>query len=194
MSWLAQLYLALPSWALAVVFILAITLPAVAGLVVVHRLVPSARRRTNNEVAGPMSGMVGIVFAVMLAFVAIAVWEQFNTAETLVQKEASAAADIWFQAAGYPEPLRGRVKDGIRAYLESVITEEWPRQQRGEPTARPWRIFEEIHLAVLHFEPRTKGEEAVHHEQLKDFNTLMDQRRARLHAVHQGIDRGCGSS
>lgn len=188
MSALWQAFLALPSWAVALGFVLAVTVPAVVGFVIVHRCVPVERRRHNNEVAGPLSSMVGIVFAVILAFVAIAVWEQFNAADALVQREASAAGDVFRQAEGYPEPLRTTVRTAMRDYVDAVIKDEWPRQQRGEPTAKPWLIFEKVHNAVLHFEPATKGQEAVHAEQLRDFNILMDQRRARIHAAHQGID------
>ncbi|HYE92903.1 MAG TPA: hypothetical protein VEA38_17870 [Terriglobales bacterium] len=183
-----QVFLWLPAPVVAVLFVLAVTVPAVAGCLLVHRYVPVGRRRLNNDVAGPLSSMVGIVYAVILAFVAIAVWEQFGAAEALVQREASAAGDIGRQAEGYPEPLRTQVKTAMRAYVESVISEEWPLQQRGRTTTRPWEIFERAHTEVLHFEPQTKGQEAVHAEQLRDFNVLMDQRRARLHAAHQGID------
>ena len=188
MTLLTSLFSALPSWAVAVAFVLAVGVPAVGGLFVVHRLVPHQRRRANNEPAGPFSALVGVVFAVMLAFMAIAVWEQLNAAESMVVREASAASDVWRQAAGYPEPLKSRVRTGIRAYLEAVVNEEWPAQQRGQTTVKPWHIFEALHFDVIRFEPRSHGEQAVHQEQLKDLNTLMDQRRARLHAAGQGID------
>ncbi|HWN03554.1 MAG TPA: hypothetical protein VNQ72_11105 [Candidatus Dormibacteraeota bacterium] len=177
----------MPSWILALVSICLVTAYALGGLVLVQRLVPAERRRPHNDLAGPVSGLVGVVFAVLIAFIAIAVWEQFGQASTLVLRESNAAGDVWRLAYGYPEPLRTQVRDGVRRYLETVIKEEWPQQAKGKTDGRAWRIFEDIHRAMLRFEPTTRGQEIIHADQLHDMNTIMDQRRGRLQAAREGI-------
>ena len=64
---------AMPSWILALVSICVVTAYAIGGLVLVQRFVPAERRRPHNDVAGPVSALVGVVFAVLIAFIAIAV-------------------------------------------------------------------------------------------------------------------------
>jgi protein-S-isoprenylcysteine O-methyltransferase Ste14 len=182
-----DLVYAMPSWILALVSICVVTAYAIGGLVLVHRFVPAERRRRHNDVAGPVSALVGGVFAVLIAFIAIVVWEQFGQASTLVLRESNAAGDVWRLAYGYPEPLRTQIRDGVRRYLETVIKEEWPQQAKGKTVGRTWRILEDVHRAMLRFEPTTRGQEIIHTEQLRDVNTIMDQRRIRLQAAREGI-------
>ena len=50
-------------------------LVAVAGLLFVQRLVPSRLRQEHNDVAGFIYAVLGVAYAVLLAFVVIVVWE-----------------------------------------------------------------------------------------------------------------------
>jgi hypothetical protein len=48
----------------------------------------------NNEVAGFKFAVVGVFYAVLLAFVVVAVWEDYRDTETAVRNEAKALADL----------------------------------------------------------------------------------------------------
>ena len=63
-----------------VLIVCAVGLAALAGLMLVQRLVPSQKRRQNNDVAGFIYAVMGVVYAVLLALVVIAVWEHFQKA------------------------------------------------------------------------------------------------------------------
>ena len=52
----------------------------------------SDRLALNNEVAGFKFAVVGVFFAVLLAFVVVAVWEDYRDTETAVRNEAKALA------------------------------------------------------------------------------------------------------
>src|SRR6266568_627817 len=49
----------------------------------------------NNEIAGFKFATVGVLYAVLLAFVIIVVWEKFTDAEVNVVREAGAAENIY---------------------------------------------------------------------------------------------------
>ena len=180
----------LPSPLLALVVLTIVVAYAAGGLALTQRWVPADRRRLHNDVAAPISGLVGVVFAVLIAFVAVAVWREFEAADELVLREANAAGDVWRQAYAYPEPMRSRVRDGIQNYLDDVLREEWPMQAAGRADDRAWRIIEGVHRQLLRYEPPTRGLELVHAEQLRSMNVLIDMRRNRLHVAGQGISTG----
>jgi hypothetical protein len=71
----------LPLWLSAVILIVPTTLLAMAGPVIVRRYVEVDQLRTNNEVAGFKFATVGVLYAVLLAFAVVVVWEKFNQAE-----------------------------------------------------------------------------------------------------------------
>src|SRR5215216_6223487 len=101
-------------------------LVAVTGLVVVQRLVPPERREAHNDVAGFIYAVLGVAYAVLLAFVAIAVWQDYKTAQTNVESEAHELAGVYFLATQLPKPERTRVQDLARTYARVVVEQEWP--------------------------------------------------------------------
>jgi hypothetical protein len=93
----------LPLWLSAIILIVPTTLLAMAGPVIVRRYIKVDQLRTNNEVAGFKFATVGVLYAVLLAFAVVVVWEKFNQAESEVAKEAGAAV---------PPITRGRSRAG----------------------------------------------------------------------------------
>jgi hypothetical protein len=63
-----------------------VCLLALAGFELVQRLVPAASRRQHNDVAGFIYAALGVIYAVLLALVVIAVWEQYGAARETVEQ------------------------------------------------------------------------------------------------------------
>jgi hypothetical protein len=107
---------------------------AVAGLVLVQRLVPPERREGQNDVAGFIYAVLGVAYAVLLAFVVIAVWQDYETAKTNVDSKAHELAGVYYNASQLPE--RTRIRHLARTYARVVVQEEWPLMKRGKTS--PW--------------------------------------------------------
>jgi hypothetical protein len=172
-----------------------VCLLALAGFELVHRLVPAATRRQHNDVAGFIYAALGVIYAVLIALVVIAVWEEYELASETVEQEANAAADIYWLADRLPEPRGAHVQELVRSYAEEVVEHEWPlmeqgktplmRQERGTPAG--WTLIDEIRQNIQNFEPRTKAEEQLYAEGLDQVDTLADARRMRLVAADEGV-------
>jgi hypothetical protein len=177
----------LPTWLLFALVVGLSGALAALGLLVIHHLVPADVRRSQNEVAGYISNVAAFVYAVLLASLAVAVWQQYVQAQTIVQLEASAAGDVFHQAAGYPDPLRGNVRDGIRAYVDLVILDEWPRQRRGGESEAARLAIGNLQRTMLVFEPTDLRQHIVHARQLEAVKMLLDQRRLRIFAADSAL-------
>jgi hypothetical protein len=172
-----------------------VCLLALAGFELVRRLVPAASRQKHNDVAGFIYAALGVIYAVLLALVVIAVWEEYGAASDTVEQEANAAADIFWLADRLPEPRGTHVQELVRSYAEEVVEHEWPlmeqgraplmTQERGTPVG--WTIIDDIRQNIQNFEPRTKAEEQLYAESLDQVDTLSDARRMRLVAAEEGI-------
>src|SRR5260370_35360322 len=77
---------------------------AVLGLLIVHAIIPQPLRSVHNDVSGFILATVGVVYAVLLAFIAVAVWQDFDRADHLVQTEANLGADLYSDTAARPDP------------------------------------------------------------------------------------------
>ena len=60
----------------------------------VHRFTSQEVRAANTDRAGFILAVIGVVYAVLLAFVAIGVWERFQEAEVRTYDEAGALASV----------------------------------------------------------------------------------------------------
>ena len=97
---------------------------AVVGLALVQRLVPATIRQAHNDVAGFIYAALGVIYAVLLALVVIAVWEEFGRARVTVESEANALAEVFWLAHQLPEPERHQLQELARSYAEEVVDEE----------------------------------------------------------------------
>jgi protein-S-isoprenylcysteine O-methyltransferase Ste14 len=176
--------------ATALYLILTVFVPvlvAVAGLVLVQRLVPPERRKEQNDVAGFIFAVLGVAYAVLLAFVVIAVWQDYETAQTDVESEAHELAGIYFLASRLPEPDQTRIRDLIRTYVRVVVEEEWPMMERGQTSPRADSLVRQLRSKMLEFDPHTKGGQVLYERGLTQLHDATDARRTRLLAVREGI-------
>ena len=97
----------------------------------VQRLVPHEKRQEHNDVAGFLYAVVGIVYAVLLALLVIAVWERYQKANETVESEANGVAEVAWLAHRLPEPERHVLQEDARAYAQEVVDEEWPLMEQG---------------------------------------------------------------
>jgi hypothetical protein len=172
-----------------------ICLVALAGLELVQRLVPATSRQPHNDVAGFIYAALGVIYAVLLALVVIAVWETYRAASETVEQEANAAADIFWLANQLPEPRGTHVQELVRSYAQEVVHREWPLMEQGQAplmthtqgTPAGWTLIDDIRQNIQGFEPRTKAEEQLYAEGLDQVDTLSDARRMRLVAAEEGI-------
>jgi hypothetical protein len=162
-------------------------LVAVVGLAVVQRLVPPERREQHNNVAGFIYAVLGVAYAVLLAFVAIAVWQDYNTAQTNIDSEANELAGVYFLASQLPEPQRTRLQDLARRYARVVEEEEWPLMEQGQTSPHADSLLRQLRLELLQFDPRTRGEQVLYERGLTDLHDAIDARRSRLLEVREGI-------
>jgi protein-S-isoprenylcysteine O-methyltransferase Ste14 len=168
---------------------------AVVGLALVQRLVPATIREKHNDVAGFIYAALGVIYAVLLALVVIAVWEEFGRARVTVEGEANALAEVFWLAHQLPEPERHRLQELARSYAEEVVDEEWPLMEQGEAplmeharaTPRGWVLIDDIRATLQGYEPRTQAEQELYAEGLDQVQRLADARRSRLVAAEESI-------
>src|SRR4028119_1019921 len=139
-----------------------VALVAVAGLEAVQRLVPASRRREHNDVAGFIYAVVGVIYAVLLALMVIAVWEEHEEAKATVREEANGLADVFWLAHSLPGPEGPRIQEQARSYATVVAEEEWDLIARGEGSSpEAWSLMDEMRLGAQGIEVRTPAEQVL---------------------------------
>jgi len=172
-----------------------ICLISLGGLELVERLVPAQTRQQHNDVAGFIYAALGVIYAVLLALVVIAVWESFQAADETVEQEANALAEIAWLGNRLPEPEGSHIQELCRSYAEEVVHTEWPLMEQGKAplmtqtqgTPAGWTLIDDIRANLQDFQPHTKADEQLYAEGLDQVQRLADARRMRLVAAEEGI-------
>jgi hypothetical protein len=178
-----------PIWITGVLLVGGMTLLSMAGLILVRRWIGLDRLKTNNEVAGFKFATVGVLYAVLLAFAVLEVWEKFNAAEESVVAEAGGAATIYRLAAGLGDQDGGSLRDSMTAYLKVAIDEDWPAMARGKHSPIANQALNDAYAAALHFQPEDRRGAVVLTAVLHQLDQITEARRARL-VVASGIVPG----
>lgn len=166
------------------VLVVAAVLLAVVGTVIVRRRVGVETLKLNNEVAGFIYAVVGVLYAVLLGFTAIIVWEQFEKAQDGVDQEANELADLYRDAQAFPDETRMRVEFQLREYARLVIEKEWPAMAERKSSPETWDMYNEIWRTYQQFRPQDEHQRIWFGESLTRLNRLADQRRLRLLSSH----------
>jgi len=112
----------LPGWVLILLLFL-FTALAMTGPFLVRRFVPLEALRSNNEVAGFKYAVIGVLYAVLLAFVVIITWERCYDAEKALAVEAGSAATLYRLSGGLDETTGAALRANMSAHLKSVLAD-----------------------------------------------------------------------
>ena len=178
-----------PIWVAAVILLVPTTIIAMMGPALVRRYVPLEKLRTNNEVAGFKFATVGVIYAVLLAFAIVVVWERFNQADNDVAKEAGAAATVLRLTQGLDAQHGAAIREATIDYLRATISRDWPAMEQGRASHAVTETLTKIYGAVLKFHAFDPGEALVVAEILRNVDQIGDARRERL-VVASGIVPG----
>lgn len=74
---------------------------------------------------------VGVLYAVLLAFAIVVVWEKFTNAETTVAQDAGAAESVYRLSHGIDDPGGAKLRDALSRYLAVTVAIDWPAMDRG---------------------------------------------------------------
>jgi len=166
----------------------AVVLVAVAGLGAMQRLVPAALRQEHNDVAGFIYAVVGVIYAVLLALVVIAAWEEHEAAGATVREEANELAEVFWLAHRFPEPEGPRLQGLTRSYATVVAEKEWPLMARGAGSSpEAWALMDEMRLGMQNLEVDTRSDQVLFEQGLERINELADARRVRMVEANEGI-------
>ena len=171
------------SAALTIIVILGTSmLCAIGGLLWVRRLVPLSFLETHHEVAGFFISVLSVIYAVLLGFVMLVVWSDFEDVKEAVAREANQLGDLLLMAQGFPTPIPQQVQQGITTYVHAVVDDEWPAMAHGQASAQAHGAIASLWHTYLTLEPITTHQNALYAETLARLNLLSETRRLRLHA------------
>ncbi len=150
-------------------------------LLVVMALATGERARWFKGFSPGMLSPLGILFGLLIAFVASQVWSDFDRANTAVYREASSLRTVMLLTGAFPSESGGHLQALVRRHIQDAVTEEWPamgsHQANLKMTSGP--LAEALH-ATLELIPRGDRQVLAQREIVTALQNALDARRQRI--------------
>jgi hypothetical protein len=158
----------------------------VGGLV--RRFAPSDILSEHNDLAGFILAVVGVVYAVLLAFVAIGVWERFEAAENRTFEEAGELATVYRDAGAFPQQ-RPLIRSELSDYARELVTIEWQKMSFGEHSEKADETLEKVYAQVRDLPVSSWNLQNVQAQMLDAMQAATRYREDRISMYATGINK-----
>jgi hypothetical protein len=163
-------------WLLAVLVVGFAEVYSTGLMLLCRKLWGTDRLSLNNEVAGFKFAVIGVFYAVLLAFVVIAVWEDYRDTEKAIRDEAKAVVDLHHAASAIPEPAASALRAQAIVYLKQVRDAEWNAMEKGDISLEAEEELRRLRQLIFDANP-SDGKEVAIYEHVLDLIALINDNR-----------------
>ena len=175
------------SYAEAVLVVVLIAIAAVMATSFVRRAMGLDVRRKQHEVGNPVYLQIGVVFAVLLAFVFNEVWAEYNAAAQAINGECGALHGAAMLAHDLPDGQGQGVVQAILNYAEVVINVEWPTLEQRKASPEAVNAFQAIVEAAGRLNTTRPTDQTIQSQILSLLAQAHAYRETRIFQANQGL-------
>jgi hypothetical protein len=175
------------SYAEAVLVVVLIAIAAVVATSFVRRAMGLDVRRKQHEVGNPVYLQIGVVFAVLLAFVFNEVWGEYNAAAQAINGECGALHGAAMLAHDLPDGQGQGVVQAILNYAEVVINVEWPTLEQRKASPEAVNAFQAIVEAAGRLNTTRPTDQTIQSQILSLLAQAHAYRETRIFQANQGL-------
>jgi hypothetical protein len=161
---------------------------SIAGFLAVSKYVPDKWLVADADAASALYATIGMVYAILIAIAAIAVWEPHDDAKQAAQQEAADLSESYWLAGQLSAPSSTQIRDLIVRYDRSVVNKEWPalkETHKGDQMTA--ELFDQLRTAAATVQPATDAQQSAEDDLLDRLEDAADARRSRLTAADQSM-------
>jgi hypothetical protein len=148
---------------------------------IVMRLATGDRARAFKAVSPGLLPPLGIMFGLLVAFIAAQVWGDLDRASAAVNHEASALRAVVLLSRAFPADAQAQFRALITEHIQEVQEVEWPAmaRQRATLTMIPRALAQALEL-TLALPAAGEGQLAAQREIIANLDNALDARRQRI--------------
>ena len=144
--------------------------------------------RSHNEVTGFLFLAIASFYALLLSFVVLIVWDQYNETHANASKEGSSALGLYRDIKFYPDTLES--KKLMSAYLDfvyNVIDDEFPNMQKMQSSSKTSSAFNTVFHEMESLNPKNPFQTQLVTEMFRHLNELSTFRGLRNSSLETEI-------
>jgi hypothetical protein len=157
------------------------------GMLLVRRKVAVSNLESHNDVAGFVYSVVGVVYAVLMAFMFYVVYVQYQTAQSRIEKEAALMGDMYRVSSNLQEPTRSEVLKALKDYARIMIEKEFPEMVNGKFHEQTKLEHDKLWDLFYRYQPKDERDKIWFEKSLSTLIIFADAKRDRMVSVKQSL-------
>jgi hypothetical protein len=173
--------LMMPPWLLFVLINALFVGFSVLLLYITRRCYHFQKRKGHNDVTASIFNKAGTVYGIILAFVVVILWQEYNKSMDLATKEGTEALELFQDLSLYPDQRQaaGALKSLVY-FAQLVVKDEYPAMATLQTSPSTERALVQLRKELLQINPQNQQEQVLYAKLLRDLENLAKLRQARL--------------
>jgi len=145
-------------------------------------------RKNHNDVVASIFNKAGTVFGIMLAFVVVILWQEYNKSMDRALKEGTEALELYQDLSLYPKQKQavGAIKSLV-LFAELVIKDEYPAMAKMKMSPTTEQAMSKLRNEIQHISPQNRQEQILYTKILKDLENVSKLRQERLAEIESSL-------
>ncbi len=153
----------------------------VAGAAFGRKLIKGKVAEGHNDVLVPLFLTTGVIYAVLLGFMVVAVWETHSDAHDNAAQEAAVLVPLYRQTSDMSDDKRDEMRSILREYADVVVHDEWSRMAaKGQASPKAQQLIGQMYREFGTLTPSTKIGEIIDAEFIRTLSSELVFRNKRL--------------
>jgi len=97
------------------------------------------------DIGGIIYGGIVAVYSILLAFIVVIVWEQYQNTGDRIQEESSKVFNLYRASYAFPDSTTGKkIRTTVIDYVNSVVTDEFPSMEHDSTSPHTQKKYNDV--------------------------------------------------
>jgi hypothetical protein len=174
-------------WVLALIIVGGTVILMLVAYALVLRFLRAWRAESSSQTVAGITAIVMTMFAVLLAFVIVNLYNSYDSAGANVSLEAFSLSDLVRDAGDFPPAARRNIERAVSHYVVQVRDGEFKTLSQGRADPLAGQRLDDTFRAVQAYEPVTNAQQSFYRAALDQLHAIADERESRLQAAETVI-------
>jgi hypothetical protein len=145
------------------------------------------RLALDTAIGGIIYGGLMAVYSILLAFVVVVVWQQYQNTGDRVEIEAAKVFNLYRSSYAFPDTVGRSVRLAVVDYATSVCNDEWPALGHDSLSTVTQTKYNHMWAVVYNIKPSTPSEQIWYTSMVQSINQFGEARIMRISDVDSSI-------
>lgn len=187
MPFAQKILVMIPTVPLGIIVVVSAIGISMLGLFLTRKFISHDLLNQHADITEPIFEAVGMAYTVILAFMVVVSWQNFDKTTSHVQSEANELVDLYRDSLAFSPDFGRKARVVLKEYYDLVVNEEWPLLSKGQESAKAQEALREVWKLYVAYEPQGERESVFFAESVSNLNDLRESRRLRIMSSRTGI-------